>query len=96
MLDRRLSKEMIEKYGEDSQLDIVVEELSELTKEVIKYKRKKSHNETHDISNLKEELADSLVVQEILFSILEQQGVTREDVINTAKEKQKRTKERYL
>ena len=95
-LDKELSKEMIEKYGLDSQLDIAVEEYSEIIKEVIKFKRKKSHKESFDISNLKEDLADSLVVAEILFVVLEEHGITREDVIKEAKLKQQRTRDRYL
>jgi NTP pyrophosphatase (non-canonical NTP hydrolase) len=95
-MDRKLSKEMIAKYGENSQLDIVVEELSELTKEVIKYKRKKSHGEPFDINHLKEELADTLVVSEIVFSVLESHGISRADVIKEARNKQTRTRARYL
>ena len=39
-----ITKKMIKKYGEDLQLDVAVEELSELIKEVIKYKRTKTIN----------------------------------------------------
>jgi len=95
-MDRSLSKEMIAKYGESSQLDIVVEELSELTKEVIKYKRKKSYGEPFDINHLKEELADTLVVSEIVFSVLESHGISREEVVEEARSKQARTRSRYL
>lgn len=95
-LDSSLSEEMIVKFGESNQLDIVVEELSELTKEVIKYKRKKSHGENFDISTLKEEMADLLVVSEIIFNVLEKNGVTREEVIKEAKKRQTRTRTRYL
>ena len=95
-IDNNLSKEMIVKYGEHSQLDIVVEELSELIKEVIKFKRKTSHGESFDITHLKEELADSIVVQEILFSVLETHGINREEVYKEASIKQQRTRDRYL
>lgn len=95
-IDNKLSKQMKEKYGVDSQLDIVVEELSELTKEVIKYKRTSSHGEPYNIQHLAEELADSMVVQEIVISILEEHGITREDIIKIALEKQQRTRDRYL
>ena len=33
--------DMLEKFGEDSQIDVAVEEMSELIKELIKYKRSK-------------------------------------------------------
>lgn len=95
-MDHNLSKEMISKYGENSQLDIVVEELSELTKEVIKYKRTSTHGEPFDISHLAEELADTIVVSEIVFSILEKYGIYREQIMDIVKEKQTRTRKRYL
>jgi NTP pyrophosphatase (non-canonical NTP hydrolase) len=95
-IDKNLSREMINKYGEHSQLDIVVEEFSELIKEVIKYKRTISHGEDYNIEKLEEELADSIVVQEIVFSVLEDYGISRERVLKKVLEKQKRTRSRYL
>ena len=34
---------MLEKFGEDSQIDVAIEEMSELIKELVKYKRSKLH-----------------------------------------------------
>jgi NTP pyrophosphatase (non-canonical NTP hydrolase) len=95
-VDKTLAKEMIEKYGEEAQLDIVVEELSELIKETIKYKRKKSHNEPFDILRIKEELADTMVVQDIVLNILESYGVSKEEVLKMYEDRQARTRQRYL
>ena len=96
MLDNNLSKDMIAKYGVASQLDVVVEELSELTKEVIKFKRTSSHGEPFDINHLKEELADTIVMQGTIFEILKGHGISEEEVLKTVEEKQKRTRDRYL
>jgi NTP pyrophosphatase (non-canonical NTP hydrolase) len=95
-LDKNLSREMINKHGVASQLDVVVEELSELIKEVIKFKRTSSHGEPFDISHLKEELADTIVMQGTILEILKENGISEEDVMKTVAEKQARTRSRYL
>lgn len=94
--DTNLSGDMIEKYGEHSQLDVVVEELSELIKETIKYKRTSSHGEPHNIEKMLDELADVIVMEGTVMYILEKHGFTKEDVKNRVYEKQARTRKRYL
>lgn len=94
--DKSLANEMIEKYGENAQLDIVVEELSELTKEVIKYKRTKTHGEPYDIHHMAEELADAYVVLDIVQAVLNNYGITKEDIKRIVDYKKQRTRERYL
>jgi len=48
-------KTFIEKYGYDSQALMCIEEMSELTKELCKYKR---YHDEKIIENIREELAD--------------------------------------
>ena len=91
-----ITKEMIKKYGEDLQLDVAVEELSELIKEVIKYKRTKRLGGSYDFKHMAEELADVFVVSEIVYEVLGEHGVSREQVEELVNYKFNRTKERYL
>ena len=91
-----ITKKMIKKYGEDLQLDVAVEELSELIKEVIKYKRTKRLGGSYDFKHMAEELADVFVVSEIIYEVLGEHGVTREQVEDLVNYKFNRTKERYL
>lgn len=95
-MDKSIAEQMIDKYGENAQLDIVVEELSELMKEVIKYKRTKTHGEPYEINHMAEELADAHVVLEIVQVVLSNNGITPEDVQHIVDYKKKRTKMRYL
>jgi len=61
-------KIMLETWGEDSQIDICIEEMAELTKALCKYKRLKRFNEQNqekiksNLENIKEEIADVLNV----------------------------------
>ena len=95
-MEKTLAEEMIEKYGENAQLDIVVEELSELTKEVIKYKRTKTHGEPYDIEEMAGELADVFVVADIVLAVLKTHGISKEDVMRKVDFKKQRTRNRYL
>ena len=95
-MEKTLAKEMIDKFGEDAQLDIVVEELSELIKEVIKYKRTKKLGEPYDINHMAEELADAYVVADIVQEVLNSKGISKEEVQKIVDYKKNRTRERYL
>ena len=61
-------KKFIEEWGEESQLVVAIEEMSELTKELCKYKRNQILNKDNSetISNIKEEIADVLNMVEQL------------------------------
>ena len=96
MGNTQLAKEMINKYGENAQLDIVVEELSELIKEVIKYKRTNTHGELYELEHMAEELADAYVVLDIVQAVLDTKGITSEDVEKIIDYKKSRTRKRYL
>ena len=89
-------KEMIAKFGEDSQIDVAVEEMSELIKELIKYKRAKIHENDKKNSRLEhvlEEIGDVMLMIESLKVIFD---LTDEDIKEIVFKKAKRTRERYL
>ena len=61
---------IIEKYGENHQLDIAIEEMSELTKEICKYFRDPVKVKHYDA--IKEELADVMLMGlqiQVIFGI---------------------------
>jgi NTP pyrophosphatase (non-canonical NTP hydrolase) len=59
---------LIQKYGLQAQQDIAIEEMSELTKAIIKYRRKETANKatTLDIDDIAEEIADVEIMMEQL------------------------------
>ena len=87
---------MIKKFGEDSQIDVAIEEMSELIKELIKYKRSKIHAREQEASkkdHVIEELGDVLFMAEYLKHIF---GISNEDLQKIILEKAIRTKRRYI
>ena len=89
-------KRMIAKFGENSQIDVAIEEMSELIKELIKYKRSKIHSrekENASKDHVIEEIGDVLFMLEYLKQIFEIPEGAVEQVIEA---KALRTKERYL
>lgn len=89
-------RQMLDKYGESSQIDVCIEEMSELTKELIKYKRTKIYDrERHEEKRaaVVEEMSDVLFMMEYLKVIFH---ISEEDLENVIIEKAERTKERYL
>lgn len=48
----------VEKWGNEMQIDVCIEELSELIQALCKYKR----NKPHALSNVKEEMADVFIM----------------------------------
>ena len=63
---KELYKDLIETWGETSQLRICVEEMSELTKEICKYLRFKDNSEDLEtaMKNIIEETADVIICAE--------------------------------
>ena len=89
-------RQMLSKFGEDSQIDVAIEEMSELTKELIKYKRSKIHfreKQATSREHVIEEIADVMFMLEYLVEIF---GVDLEELQKTILAKAHRTKERYL
>ena len=89
-------EKMLEKFGEDSQIDVGVEEMSELIKELIKYKRSKIHfreKQAASREHVIEEIGDVMFMIEYLKKIF---GISDEDIHKIVVEKATRTAERYL
>lgn len=87
---------MLERFGEDSQIDVAIEEMSELTKELIKYKRSKIHFRERQASSREhviEEISDVMFMFEYLKMIF---GISEAEIERQIKIKAGRTKERYL
>ena len=57
VFDKEIFEQAMDIYGVDMQLNIAVEEFSELTKEICKYKRG-----SNNISNIIEEMADCYIM----------------------------------
>jgi hypothetical protein len=65
MISQKLLEQMIRKYGESKQLDIVIEECSELIKAISKYKREENKSDLSlRISSIAEEEADVRIMLE--------------------------------
>lgn len=87
---------MLNKFGEDSQIDVCIEEMSELVKELIKYKRSKIHfreKQAASRDHVVEEIGDVMFMMEYMKRIFE---ITDSEIQNTVVQKAKRTKERYI
>lgn len=85
--DIEIYKSAITKYGEYAQIDMVIEEMAELTQALSKYKRGKSHN-------VEEEIADVEIMLEQMRLIFDSKKV---DEIKQSKitRLDKRVKEGY-
>ena len=68
-------KRAIHTYGENSQIDMAIEEMAELTKALLKYKRAKRSPSEYDFktirNNIAEEMADVLIMCDQLMMIFE-------------------------
>ena len=62
MISQKLLEQMIQKYGESKQLDMVIEECSELIKAISKYKREPEDSSC--IKSIAEEEADVRIMLE--------------------------------
>lgn len=87
-------EKMLQKYGKDSQIDVCIEEMSELTKELIKNRRSEIHkNENISLYGIKEEMADVLFMFEYLKKIF---GISNTELKIIVRTKAARTRRRYL
>lgn len=87
---------MLAKMGENFEIDVAVEEMAELTKELLKYKRSKALQQdklTASREHVVEEMADVLFMFEYLYRIF---NVNKEEIDKLVIEKAKRTKRRYI
>jgi len=65
MISQKLLEQMIQKYGESKQLDMVIEECSELIKAISKFKRENNNEDLKfRIASIAEEEADVRIMLE--------------------------------
>lgn len=87
---------MLKKMGEDFEIDVAVEEMSELIKELLKYKRSKvldREKQAASRDHVVEEIGDVMFMMEylkVIFSISEQ------EIQSIVEQKAKRTRRRYI
>lgn len=74
MNKKELLKKTIESFGVNHQIDIAIEEMAELTKELIKFKRGKSNK-----YEIQEEIADVRIMIEQLRIIFDRGVVKHEE-----------------
>lgn len=96
-------KECVSRYGENVQVDIAIEEMSELIKALLKYRCKKTENEQRrhsDGSNLKslledisEETADVIIMIEQLLMIYHNEETVDKWIHYKAERQRKRMEE---
>ena len=89
---------MIAKFGKDSQIDVCIEEMSELTQALIKERRTRLYNREKVFSeaskeHIKEEIADVLFMIEYLKRIF---SIPTDELLMIIQQKASRTAQRYL
>ena len=79
----------ISTYGKDAQMDMAIEEMSELTKEILKLRRaERADKDTKaEIEHLKEEMADVQIMLDQMYLIFGVPTEHREYKINRLKER---------
>ncbi|MCD8084436.1 MAG: hypothetical protein LUE86_13250 [Clostridiales bacterium] len=83
----------IKKYGEDAQVDIAIEEMSELTKALLKYRRarkKPTGNLSLELANIHEETADVIIMMYQMLMIYGGEDVVQEIISQKIKRLAKR------
>ena len=70
-------KKFLDEWGQESQIVVAIEEMSELTKELCKYKRNEILNKdnTETVKNIKEEIADVLNMVEQLENMFGEEEI---------------------
>lgn len=81
-------KEAIETYGIDNQMNVVIEEMSELTKEICKYKRG-----FYNRNNIIEEMADVFIM---LYQLQIMLDITDYELVEMEGRKLSRLQERII
>ena len=81
-------KRCIDVWGEDAQIKMCIEEMSELTKELCKNWRKSTQNTPEQIKNICEEIADvqNMIDQmQLIFGVQEVEKIRKEKIERTQK-----------
>lgn len=92
---KQVIEDMLNKYGEDSQIDVAIEEMSELIKELVKYKRAKIYESENNPRRqfVLEEMGDVFFMMEYLKHIF---NISQEEINRIILEKSERTEKRHL
>ena len=88
--------DMLAKMGEDFEIDVAIEEMFELIKELLKYKRGKvldREKQAASREHVVEEIGDVMFMMEYLKRIF---NISDEEVKDIVEEKAKRTRRRYI
>lgn len=59
-MNKEILKKAIDTYGEDNQLNMCIEEMSELTKAICKWKRAQNNGEYQNLDKLAEDITEEL------------------------------------
>ena len=70
-IDMKLINDCVRIYGKSSQVDMAIEEMSELTKALLKERRVDTDNEKKAADHIAEEMADVLIMLEQLMIIFD-------------------------
>lgn len=91
MSDSEILARAIKTYGEESQIDMAIEEMSELTKALLKhrraYKKYKTVPEKYFIENVLEEMADVQIMLDQLYMIFGEPIIMRNRKIDRLKKR---------
>ena len=70
MVREEICKAAIDLWGENAQIDMVIEEMAELTKALLKYRRAHESNKAMCIVDIAEEHADVKIMPDQLFYMM--------------------------
>ena len=68
MNSTEIMRKAIETYGEEAQTDMVIEEMSELTKALLKYRRAMKSPAAYDYEKIKSDIAEEIADVEIMLA----------------------------
>ena len=68
MNSTEIMRKAIETYGEEAQTDMVIEEMSELTKALLKYRRAMKSPAAYDYEKIKSNIAEEIADVEIMLA----------------------------
>lgn len=91
-VDMKLINECVNIYGKRSQVDMAIEEMSELTKALLKERRVDTDNERKAADHIAEEMADVIIMLEQLMIIFDNVEEIQEQINYKLERQRKRLK----
>ena len=91
-VDMKLINECVRIYGKSSQVDMAIEEMSELTKALLKERRVDTDNEKKAADHIAEEMADVIIMLEQLMIIFDNVEEIQEQITYKLERQRKRLK----